>query len=104
MGVGHTYSHVNSSIEESSEGSIGTRKADSPAVKKRPYHSLSGSESSDVCMEDSCQDVEDIHSSGGDSDPESNVEVSSSSGEDNVLEMYFADDGASDSMDVDEYL
>lgn len=61
-------------------------------------HEDNPTSSSDV--EDGWQDVEDVHSSGGESD----TEASSSSDEDEVLDMYFASDTETDLMDIDEYL
>ena len=112
MGIGHTYTHIKpSSTKEPCGGSMGTCKTElaplpaanqrlqnppdsqyTPMSHKHGDYPVSGSD-----MEDGWQDM---HSSSGESD----VEVLSSSEEDNVLEMYFTSDAGSDLMDIDEYL
>ena len=115
MGIGHTYAHIKPpSTEEPCGGSMGIREAEfaslsavNQCLRSQPgsqymsmSHSCEDNPTSGSKLEDGWQDNEDAHSSSGELD----AEVSSSSKEDRVLEMYFTSDVGSDQMDIDEYL
>ena len=94
-------------VEEAQEAEFASLSAVNQCLHSQPgsqyasmSHGCEDNPTSSSELEDGWQDNKDVHSSSGELD----AEVSSSSEEDRVLEMYFASDVGSDQMDIDEYL